>query len=206
MCNTNIIAIKYIIFLLKKREKQKLSKSFADIIILAMVASVLSSIDFAWRFKLVKSNADKDVAKKLGLIKIKKYWKHTSYVEIELDLLHYKILKSVLSIKNTWRIYDIKKVSQNISVRQEINSKLVSFFLLPTIYDYLVLRNRKKRYFQWSQVGKKIYTIFVKVRHKWLASTKLYINRRKQFKNKKKSYNKKYIERLLLTVTMVDIK
>lgn len=31
------------------------------------------------------SNADMDTAKKLGLTKVKKYWKYASQVEIELD-------------------------------------------------------------------------------------------------------------------------
>ena len=57
----------------KAKEKEILLKGVADITALVEVAQVLSLVDLAGRYNWAMSNADLDIAKKLGLIGIKKY-------------------------------------------------------------------------------------------------------------------------------------
>ncbi len=49
------------------------------------VARISSLIDLTGKYDWVMSNADLDAAKELKLTGIKKYWKHTGQVEMELD-------------------------------------------------------------------------------------------------------------------------
>lgn len=84
MRHTNIKSVK-IIIILKKAKDQKLSKRFLDTTTLAEVAQVLSLVDFAWIYIWAISNVNMDIAKKLGLIEVKKYRKHTSQVEMKFD-------------------------------------------------------------------------------------------------------------------------
>ncbi len=76
------------------------------------------------------SDTDLDVAKELGLTGIKKYWRHTDQVEIELDWLHDKILSLTIFVRHLYRVYNNKKVCQNISVRQNTVLELVSSFFV----------------------------------------------------------------------------
>ena len=76
------------------------------------------------------SDANLDVAKKLGLTGIKKYWKRVSQVEIKLDWLHNCIPALVTFVKHLRRVYNNKKIDQNINVRQNIDSKWVSSFFV----------------------------------------------------------------------------
>ena len=54
----------------------------------AEVAQVSSPIDLVKRYNWAISNANLDVVKELELIGIKKYWRHASQVEMEIDWLH----------------------------------------------------------------------------------------------------------------------
>ncbi len=72
----------------KAREEEILQESIADTTVLAEVARVSSLVDLAWRYNWAMSDADLDAANELGLIGIKKYWRCTGQVEIELDWLH----------------------------------------------------------------------------------------------------------------------
>lgn len=59
-------------------------------------------------------------------------------------------------------------------------------FLCLTMQAYTVLENRQKRYFRRHKIGKKTYTIFVKMRHQRLILTRPYIDKRRVLRNKKK--------------------
>ena len=58
-----------------------------------------------------------DATKKRGLTMIKKYWKRTGQVEMELDWPHNWILALATFIRHSQRIYDNKERGQNMSVR-----------------------------------------------------------------------------------------
>ena len=66
-------------------EKEKILKNITDITALAQLAQTLSFINFALKYKYVKKNIDLDIAKKLELTEVEKYWKYISKVEIKLD-------------------------------------------------------------------------------------------------------------------------
>lgn len=53
------------------------------------MTQVSSLVDLVKRYKWVMSNTDFDIAKKLELTKVKKYWQHASQIEIELDWLYH---------------------------------------------------------------------------------------------------------------------
>ena len=73
----------------KKVKKEKtLSKDIIDTIALVKVAQVLSLVDLTKRYNWAMSDANLDIAKKLELTGIKKYWRRISQVEIKLDWLH----------------------------------------------------------------------------------------------------------------------
>lgn len=83
----NIITMKNII-ILKKARKKKLLKSSVNMIALAKMAQVSSFVNFIQRYKQAMSKTNMNVAKKLRLIRVKKYKKRTGQVEIELNQLH----------------------------------------------------------------------------------------------------------------------
>ena len=56
------------------------------------------------------SNTNLDIAKKLRLTSIKKYWRYTGQVKIELDWLHNWIFILTIFIKHLHRLYINKKV------------------------------------------------------------------------------------------------
>lgn len=73
VCHTNIIAMKGVIILEKKSEREKLSGNITNITTPAKMAQVLSPIDFPWKYKWAISNIDLDATRKLELTGIKKY-------------------------------------------------------------------------------------------------------------------------------------
>lgn len=83
--HTNIVAMKDVIILEKSRKKEKLSEDIMNTNVPTEVAWVSSSVDLIWRYKSVMSNPDLDIAKKLELTGVKKYWRHAGQVEMELD-------------------------------------------------------------------------------------------------------------------------
>lgn len=52
-----------------------------------------------------------NIAKKLGLTRVKKYWRHTSQVEIELDWVHNWIPGLARFVRNLQRVYDNEKLT-----------------------------------------------------------------------------------------------
>ena len=80
--------MKNIIILEKTKEKKKLSNFFIDITAVAEVIQILSSVDFAWKYRWAMNKADIDKAKKLEQTGIKKYWRYINQVEIELNWLY----------------------------------------------------------------------------------------------------------------------
>lgn len=76
------------------------------------------------------SNVDIDPIKKLGLIGVKKYWRRVSHIEMKLDWLYDWILVLTTFIKDSRKVYNNKEVSQNISVKQAIDSEWVSSFFI----------------------------------------------------------------------------
>ena len=86
--HTNIIAMKDVIISEKAREEEILSESIADTTTPAELARVLSFVDLAGRYNWAMSDVNLDIAKKLELTGIKKYWRYTGQVEIKLDWLH----------------------------------------------------------------------------------------------------------------------
>lgn len=76
------------------------------------------------------SNVNIDIAKKLKLIGVKKYKECASQVEIELIWLYDWILPLVMFLRNLQKLYNNKKIGQNISVRQNIDLIWVLFFFV----------------------------------------------------------------------------
>lgn len=76
------------------------------------------------------SNADLNVAKKLGLTSIKRYQRYTGQVKIKLDWLHDQIPALIIFVRYLYRMYNNKKVTQNMSARQDIDLKWVLFFFI----------------------------------------------------------------------------
>lgn len=74
--------MKNIIILKKDREKKKLSGGIMNITILAKVAQASSTIDLTWRYKQAISSLNLNIARKLELTNIKKYWRYVGQVEI----------------------------------------------------------------------------------------------------------------------------
>ena len=61
------------VIILDKARKKTLSEGLVDITTSAEMAQALSSVNFAWRYKWAISIIDMDVAKELGLTRVKKY-------------------------------------------------------------------------------------------------------------------------------------
>ena len=76
------------------------------------------------------SNVDLDVAKKLGLTDIKKFWRHAGYVEIVLDWLYDWILAFAIFVRYLCRVYDNKDVTKNMNVKQNIDLEWMSSFFV----------------------------------------------------------------------------
>lgn len=53
-------------------------------------------------------------------------------------------------------------------------------FFCPATQAYLILKDRRKRYFTCQKVGKTICSMFVRVRHNQLAPAGPYIDRKKK--------------------------
>ena len=62
-------------------------------------------------------------AKELGLTRVKKYWKRAGQFEMELDCLHDLILAPVTFLKYSQKLYNNQEVGQNMSIRQDIDTK-----------------------------------------------------------------------------------
>ena len=76
------------------------------------------------------SNTDIDAAKKLGLTGIKKYWRRTRQVEIELDRLHDWIPALEIFVRHSCKVYDNEEVTLNMNARQDIDPEWVLFFFV----------------------------------------------------------------------------
>ena len=109
--------MKVIIMSEKARKKEKLSESTAVTTAPAEVARASNFVNLAWRYKWAISNTDMNVAKKLGLTGVKKYWKRASQVEMELDWLYDWIPTLATFVRHSRKMYNNEKVPQNISVR-----------------------------------------------------------------------------------------
>lgn len=62
----------------KVKEKEKLSDNIGYTTMLTEVIGASSPIDLISRYGWVKSISDVDIAKKLGITEIKKYWQNVS--------------------------------------------------------------------------------------------------------------------------------
>ncbi len=76
------------------------------------------------------SDADLDIVKELGLTNIKKYWRRTGQVEMEIDWLYNWILALAAFVKHSHSVYDNEDVGHNMSVRQDIDPEWVSSFFV----------------------------------------------------------------------------
>ena len=65
------------------------------------------------------SNLNLDIAKKLGLPGIKKYWRRAGQIEMELDWLYDWILVLTTLVRHSCKVYDNEKVTKNMNVRQD---------------------------------------------------------------------------------------
>ncbi len=100
-----------------------LSGGIVNMTVLAEVTRVLSPIDLAGWYNWIMSNTDLDAAKEQGQIGIKKYWRRASQIEIELDWLYDWIPALAIFVRHLCKVYDNQKISQNMSVKQEIDPK-----------------------------------------------------------------------------------
>ena len=76
------------IIISEKARKKKLLESPVDKTALAEVARAFSPVNLTWRYRWAISNIDMDATKELELTGVKKYWRCTGQVEVELDWLH----------------------------------------------------------------------------------------------------------------------
>ena len=109
----------------KDRENKKFSAiENADKTVKAEVAKVSNVIDLRSKHSWAINNADMDIAGDLGLIGIKKYWKHTGQIQAEVDWL-YKDWIPVLGVfvKHSRKTYNNEKITKNMITRCEINSE-----------------------------------------------------------------------------------
>ena len=105
----------------KTKKKEKLSKTLVDITALAEIAQISSFVNLAWRYRWAISKANIEAAKKQGLTRVKNFWKYTGQVEMKLDWLYNWIQALAIFVKNLQRVYNNKKVGQNISIGRDIN-------------------------------------------------------------------------------------
>lgn len=77
--------MKDIFFLEKVREDEELLKSITNIARPTDVTQATSLVDLTLKYKWTISNADFNIAKKLRLTWVNKYWRYIGQVEIELD-------------------------------------------------------------------------------------------------------------------------
>ncbi len=68
--------------------KELLAMDNAGKTAIAKVAKVLSTIDLGSKYSWAISNSDMHVAKDLGLIGIKKYWRRANQIQDKIDWLH----------------------------------------------------------------------------------------------------------------------
>lgn len=59
-----------------------------DTSVLIKVARALNPVNLVWKYKWVINNDNPNIAKKLELTGMKKYWKRTGQVEIKLNWLY----------------------------------------------------------------------------------------------------------------------
>ncbi len=71
-----------------------------------------------------------DAVKELGLTGVKKYWRRAGQVEKELYWLYDWIPALATFVRYLQRMYNNKEVSQNMSVRQDIDPEWVSSFFV----------------------------------------------------------------------------
>lgn len=109
--------MKDVVSLEKARGKKKLLEDTIDITTSAELAQVSSPVNLTSRYKQAMSNPEINVAKELRLTGIKKYQRYTSQVEIELDWLHDQIPAFAIFVRHLYRVYNNKKVTQNMSVK-----------------------------------------------------------------------------------------
>ena len=63
------------IIISEKAKRKKLLEIPVDTTVFAKMAQTSSSINLVWKYRWAISNVDIDVAKKLRLIEVKKYWR-----------------------------------------------------------------------------------------------------------------------------------
>lgn len=88
-----------------------------------MLAKVDWALNFIGKYKWEMSNADLNATKELGLTDIKKYWRYTSQVKIEVDWLHDWISVLATFMRYLLRVYNNTKVTNNLKVKQDIDQK-----------------------------------------------------------------------------------
>ena len=94
----------------KAKEEKMLSEGIANTSTAVKVARISSFINLAGRYNWAMSNIDLNVAKKLGLTSIKKYWRSAGQIEIELDGLHDWIPILATFVRHSRRLYDNEKI------------------------------------------------------------------------------------------------
>ena len=82
------------------------------------------------------SKANMEAAKELRLTGIKNYWRRDGQVEMELDWLHDWILALATFVKHSQKVYDTKKMGENMSVKQDIEPEWVSTFFVQ-LYGFI---------------------------------------------------------------------
>lgn len=89
------------------------------------------------------SNADLDIANKLGLTGIKNQWRYASPVEMELELYD-QIPALVAFVRHLCKVYDNEYVAQNINARENKFPGQVSsfFFQLYGSIEYQKINNK----------------------------------------------------------------
>lgn len=76
------------------------------------------------------SNMDMNVARKLGLTRVKKYWRCAGQVEIELNWLYDWILVLTIFLEHSQRVYNNEDMTQNMSVKWDIDPEWISSFFV----------------------------------------------------------------------------
>ena len=112
-----MIARKGVISTKKVRKMEELLKAIVDTTVPAKIALALSSISLVRRYIWAISNANLDTAKHLKQTGIKKHWKYTRQIKLELDCLYDWILALVIFVRYSYKVYENEEVTKNIKAR-----------------------------------------------------------------------------------------
>ena len=110
-----------------RENKELLAMENVNKTAMAEMTKVSSPIDLGSKYSGTICNADMDIARDLRLIDIKKYGRCAGQIQDKVDWLYKDwILALGTFVKHSQKIHNNKKVTKNMIIRREIDSKWAS--------------------------------------------------------------------------------